>query len=151
MDQDETLGLPRQGGRKSAASLAVVPIASSAVPLQPPSRLTADESAVWRETVASVKPGWFRGSETVLETFCRAVVVERRLAARLHQLDPADERFGGVARTHRAEAMLVGNLAGKLRLTVRATLDRETTKSGVAPASYYDLMALQQGDADAQN
>ena len=151
MNQDETPALPRQRGRQSATARAVVPIATSTVPLQPPSRLSGEESQVWRETVASVKAGWFRGSETVLETFCRAVIVERRLAAVLSQLDPADERYSGVARTHRAEAMLVGNLAGKLRLTVRATRDREATKASASPPSYYDFMALQQGDTDAQN
>jgi hypothetical protein len=62
--------------------------------------LSAEEAAVWRETVASIKAGWFRGSETVLETFCRAVVVERRLGLRLRDLDPADERFGALAGTH---------------------------------------------------
>jgi hypothetical protein len=44
--------------------------------------------------------------------------------------------------------MLFGKLAGKLRLTVRATRDRETTKRAPSP-SFYELMAL--GDADAQN
>jgi hypothetical protein len=101
--------------------LAVLPIDfdAEARPLEPPVRLTAEERAVWEETVRSVQVGWFTGAETALEVFCRAVVLERRLAAELHQITPADERFSDLARTHRDEAMLVGNLADKLRLTVR--------------------------------
>ncbi len=79
-----------------------------------------------------------------------AVVVERRLGLRLRELDPADERYSGLARTHRAVAMLVGNLAGKLRLTVRATRDRETVKATPRPTSFYDLMDLRQGGDDAE-
>jgi hypothetical protein len=68
MNSDEPFALPRRPGGKSAASLAVFPVNANSVPLAPPSRLTVDEAAVWRETAVSVKPGWFRDSETVLET-----------------------------------------------------------------------------------
>jgi hypothetical protein len=30
---------------------------------------------------AAMRPGWFAGSENMLEMFCRSVVLERRLAA----------------------------------------------------------------------
>jgi len=148
MNPDEPLDVRRPRGRKPAAAMEVVAIDANSASLSPPSRLSAEEATVWRESVASVKAGWFRGSETVLETFCRAVIVERRLGLRLRDLDPADERFAVLARMHRNEAMLVGNLAGKLRLTVRATRDRETIKRAPT-ASFYDIMAL--GDPDGQN
>jgi hypothetical protein len=139
MDLVQPLGLPRQRGRKSAASSAV-PIDGATACLAPPSRQTNEERAVWTETVASVRAGWFRGSETALETFCRAVCIERRLAARLREItDPADERFRELVRLHRAEAMLVGNLTGKLRLTVRSTRDRETLKAVPRGPKPWDL------------
>jgi hypothetical protein len=68
-------------------------------------------------------------SELVLETFCRAVVVEMRLAALLRESYPLEDTdFAALARLHRSEAMLVANIAGKLRLTVRATRKRDTRK-----------------------
>jgi hypothetical protein len=91
--------------------------------------LTDEEKRVWKETTETVKPGWFSGSEGLLETFCRSVVIERRLAAWLDQItDPFDDRFSDLLRMHRSEAMLVANLATKLRLTVRSTKDRYSAK-----------------------
>jgi hypothetical protein len=60
-DPDPTL---RKRGRKSAASVTVLPTARTQPP-QPPARFTAAEKAVWRETIESVRPGWFAGSEGV--------------------------------------------------------------------------------------
>ena len=133
MDVDSRWANPdpslRKRGRKSAASLAVIPVDVRMRRPKPPSRLTPEERRVWKETTETVKPGWFSGSEGLLETFCRSVVIERRLATWLDQItDPFDDRFSDLLRMHRSEAMLVANLATKLRLTVRSTKDRYTAK-----------------------
>jgi hypothetical protein len=64
----------------------------------------------------------------VLETFCRAVTIERRLACLLREADLEDLDFGGLVKMHHGAAMLVGNLAGKLRLTVRSVRERDTRR-----------------------
>jgi hypothetical protein len=119
----------RQPGRKSAASLSVIAPDIAQQRPEPPSRLTAAEKRVWRETVERMRPGWFRGSENVLEMFCTSVVLERRLAGWIKELDdPKDFRYRDLIKMHKTEAMLVANLATRLRLTVRSTIDRYAPK-----------------------
>jgi hypothetical protein len=96
---------------------------------KPPSRLSAAERRIWRETVGRARAGWFLGSENMLEMFCRAVALERRLAAWIQGLDdPKDSRYRDLITIHKTEAMLVANLSTRLRLTVRSTVDRYTPK-----------------------
>jgi hypothetical protein len=119
----------RQPGRKSAASLSVITPDIAQQRPEPPSMLTAAAKRVWRETVERMRPGWFRGSENVLEMFCTSVVLERRLARWIEELDsPADPRYRDLIKMHKTEAMLVANLATRLRLTVRSTVDRYAPK-----------------------
>jgi hypothetical protein len=109
--------------------LTVVPIDARMRPLKPPARLSAAERRVWRETTRRAKRGWFRGSENMLEMFCRCVCFERRFADWIKELDdPNDPRFRDLVTMHKTEAMLVANLATRLRLTVRSTVDRYTPK-----------------------
>lgn len=106
-----------------------MPVDVKAQPPEPPSRLTDEEWAIWEEVTKAVRPG---GSEILLETFCRAVATERRLATLLRQSDPANDLdFTNLVKSHRSESMLVAHLAGRLRLTARSTRDRETSKAAV--------------------
>jgi hypothetical protein len=131
----------RKRGRKSAASFGAVPVVDVRMQLpEPPSRLSAPEKRVWRETVETVRPGWFRGSESILEMYCRSVVLERRLAGWLKQIDdPTDGRYRDLVRMHKVEAMLVANLATKLRLTVRSSKDRYAPKVVGAGPKPWDI------------
>jgi hypothetical protein len=115
----------RQPGRKSAFSIVHD---ARLQPLEPPAELTAAERAIWIETVERMRPGWFAGSETMLEMFCRAVCMERRLAGWIKRRGSKDPRFRDLITMHRTEAMLVANLATRLRLTVRSTKDRYAPK-----------------------
>jgi hypothetical protein len=63
--------------------LTVMPVDVKAQPPEPPSRLTDEEWATWEQVTKAVRPDWFRGSEILLETFCRAAATERRLATLL--------------------------------------------------------------------
>jgi hypothetical protein len=128
MDRHEPNGNPHPSGCNSTASLAVPN--ACAEPPAPPGRLSAEEQDIWLETTQSVRPDWFRGSETLLETFCRAVAVERRLASLLREAEPVvDEvEFASLARLHRAEVMAVAALATRLRLTVRSLRERDTRR-----------------------
>ena len=131
----------RQRGRKSAAALAVVPIDARQQRPEPPKRLSRAEKAVWRETTAAVRPDWFWSSEFLLEIFCRSVVLERWLAEQITVTAPTDEHFADLVKMQRAEAMLVGNLAGKLRLTPRSTWDRYTPKLASTLPKPWDVCA----------
>lgn len=111
--------------------------------MQPPTRLSPEEAEVWRETVASVRQGWFCGSEAMLEVFVHAVVTERRLAAALREADPKnDYDFDQLHRLHRGSAMLVASVATKLKLTARAT--RDTVKlPQISRAAWGDVSELE--------
>jgi hypothetical protein len=118
----------RKPGRKSADSLTVVAPDIRMQRPDPPGRLSEDEKAIWREIVAKVKPGWFWSSEHLLELYVRSLAHERMLAAWIKQTDKSHPRYLDVLRMHRSEAMLCGNLAGKLRLTPRSSVDRYAPK-----------------------
>ena len=72
-----------QRGRKSAASLSIVPVTGIQRP-EPPPELSAEESAVWTATTRAMKPDWF-GPETrpILAAYCLHVVTANRVAQRL--------------------------------------------------------------------
>lgn len=128
MNRQQPNGDPHPTGGDATASL-TAPDAHTQ-PLEPPGRLSAEERQIWMEVVQSVRRDWFRGSETVLETFCRAVAVERRPACLLREADPlVDEaEFASLVRLHRSEVMAVAALATRLRLTVRSTRERDTRR-----------------------
>jgi hypothetical protein len=75
-----------------------------------------------------VKPGWFWSSELLLETYCRCIAHERKLAAWLKEIGRDNPHYLEVMRMHRTEKMPCANLAGKLRLTLRSSVDRYTPK-----------------------
>lgn len=138
-DPDPTL---RKRGRESAASVTVLPMARTQ-PRQPPARFTAAEKAVWRETIKSVRPGWFAGSEGVLAMYCTSIVLERGFARWLKQVDdPTHPCYRDAVMAHRAEASLAANLATKLRLTVRSTKDRYAPKAANWPKPWEPPMMI---------
>jgi hypothetical protein len=130
-DLSEPFDQPRRRGRQSAAAMAVLPVDIKAKPLPPPERLSEDEKAVWRETVASVRPGWFESCENLLEIYCRAICVERQLAELLRQANPADEGFANLVRLHKSEMLACAHLEGRLRLTTRSIKPRDSVRGTV--------------------
>jgi hypothetical protein len=114
----------RQPGRKSASSFAVIPGVERARP-EPPRKLSRQEKAVWRDVVERFRPDHFVGCEHLLECYCRAVAMERWLVEQIKATNPSDsKRLAALLPLQKAEAMLVGNLAGKLRMSPRSRLDR---------------------------
>lgn len=76
--------------RKSAASLAVVPLAPKERP-SPPDRLGPEEAILWRECTASKAPDFFdSASRPILEQYCIMVCLARGLAADLAALRRQD-------------------------------------------------------------
>ena len=66
--------MKRPPGRKSAASLSVVPIGERPRP-EPPEKMIEAEKVVWRETTAALRPDWFQGAECVLGAYVGAVIM----------------------------------------------------------------------------
>jgi hypothetical protein len=122
----------RKRGRRSAAAFTVVPDSRMQQP-QPPDRLTAAEKAIWREIVEKVRAGWFYSSEHLLEAYVCTLAQQQQLQGFLQQAEPGSERYGELMRLQLSVTSLVGNLATKLRLTPRSTIDRYTPR--VVPSS----------------
>jgi phage terminase small subunit len=135
----ETKGEPiptvSKRGRKSSASLAVVPIDVAQQRPKPPAGLSAEEKRVWNTIVTRCRAGWFHTSESLLEAYCHAVAHERALGAMAAEAGASDPRYPELLKMQRAEAMLAGNLATKLRLTPRSSIDKNITRLTVAPLS----------------
>lgn len=63
-------------GKKSAAALAVKPIARASKHVEPPGDLPEAGAALWRQIVQELPPEHFRfGDLPLLENFCRAVLL----------------------------------------------------------------------------
>jgi hypothetical protein len=118
----------RQRGRRSAASLSV--IASTAIPRPaPPRGLARDVKQVWREVAARFQPEHFVGCEFLLESLCESIVMSRWLTKQIKLTDVNDhKRLTVLVQLQKAEALLAGNLAGKLRLSPRSRFDRYSVR-----------------------
>ena len=122
-----------QRGRKSAASLAIVPrIYSAPERPEPPSEISAEEARVWREVVGAMSSEWFATAEThvLLRTFCCHVRFADLLAAALRVTDlhrdlSTVERLAGM---YARETAILISLATKMRLTHQSSFDPKKKK-----------------------
>ena len=120
-----------QRGRKSSASLAVVPIGQPQRP-EPPQGMPKEEAKVWRHTVGAMRADWF-GAEThpLLAQYCRHVAnatvisreIKRRLAAGNDIVD-----LDRLLAMHARESQALSSAATRLRLTPRSTRDKDTNR-----------------------
>jgi hypothetical protein len=116
-----------RGGRKSAASLAVVNVLGNERPA-PPDELTEIQAVEWREIAARMPPDWFtRENFPLLEEYCRHIVRARVLAADITKFErfPSEvrltsdgiQRYDMLLRMADRERAALLNLATKMRLT----------------------------------
>jgi hypothetical protein len=75
----------------------------------------------------------------LLELYVVALAHERMLADWIKQTDKSDPRYLDVLRMHRTEAMLCGNLSGKLRLTPRSSVNRYAPKLASSMPKPWDM------------
>src|SRR5262245_4984515 len=78
----DRVGTLRKRGRVSGAALAVVPAEEIDVRRgrpQAPERLSDEERALWEKLTFSRRPGWFAGSEEVLESYVTTALQVREL------------------------------------------------------------------------
>ena len=109
-----------QRGRKSQASLAIVPFVVQQHP-HPPPEFSAEEAAIWNSLVGSKSREWFEHSSTqiMLPSFCFAVALADRLAAELRQVEDIDadpDRLATLVGMYGRQTGVVARLAGKMRL-----------------------------------
>lgn len=133
----------RQRGRPSTASMmAVMPGDRPA----PPDELQPDEAAEWNRIVDRMPPDWFTAeTHPVLIQFCRQICMARRVAAQLADCEATfvvDEKgisirpkgwfddYRELVRLNNQTAMVVGNLATKMRLTPQSRYDSKIAAGG---------------------
>jgi hypothetical protein len=129
----------RPRGRKSAAALSVVSPDVSLQHPEPPKRLNAAEKKIWREITGRLRPGWLYSSEHLFEIFVGLVAQQRQLAALISAAEPGSKRHLDLLKLAKSTALAAGNLAGKLRLTPRSTVDRYTPKIAVSTVAPWEL------------
>ena len=121
-----------QRGRKSSASLAVVPV----VPLapqgrpEPPEHLNEAEATEWRELVAAMRSDWFgRESHGLLERYVRHVCLARLIANVIPaQIGDDIAAFDKLTAMHARESQAISSLATRMRLTHQSARDSKTLR-----------------------
>ena len=123
----------RQRGRKSAASLSVVPIATDARRPPPPENLAAAEAKIWTAIVASVPGGWVTvAQEPLLTAYCRHVASGDTLSAMIDHSRPdwtcreELQRYSRLLGIRLRETSAMMSLATKMRLTQQSTMHPRT-------------------------
>jgi hypothetical protein len=114
-------------GRKSAASLSVVPVIPGAGRPDPPSHLDAIESQIWRAVVGALPDRWIdaAGEQVLLRLVAQAAVaagLETRLRALRAQRPPDGEDIAMLAGMHGGVAKSVAYLLATLRATPRSRM-----------------------------
>ena len=112
-------------GRKSAASLSVVPVVPGAGRPDPPSHLDASEAQIWRAVVGALPDHWIdaAGEQILCRLVCQAAIAERceqQLRQLRAQRTSEDEKFAALAGTHRDTAKSIAYLLTTLRATPRS-------------------------------
>lgn len=127
--------IPRKPGRKSAASLTLVPL----VPrprMEPAKGMPAAVAKIFRRTVESVEADWFdEGSRPLLVAYCRHVHDSERLAKMIEASPPPSDgpealkRYADLLRMRDREDRATVALARSMRLTQGSRFRRETAGS----------------------
>jgi hypothetical protein len=126
----------------AARSIAISPIDR----LAPPPELSEAEARVFRQTVATVAPGYFAAEDLVLLcAYARTAVLERQAAEQLAATMAAGGKTGSLAAVHTQVARTLMNLAIRLRIGPRARAPGDNSRRRSAQPgspSFYETMAL---------
>jgi hypothetical protein len=128
----------RQRGRKSTASLSVVPISIDAQRPAPPSNLNKPQADLWRSIVADMPAGWFRSGDALLTMFCRHADTGNWLS-KLIDAEPRDlanlQRLDRLLAMRARETQMVSSLATRMRLTQQARISPRSAGRAVDNAA----------------
>jgi len=78
------------------------------------------------------------GSEPLLECYCRLFSQARDIAASIAQEESGSGQHRELVGLHRSVVMAAGNIAGRLRLTVRSSVDRYVRKVAASGPKPWD-------------
>lgn len=117
--------MPR--GRKSAASLSVVPLVPWQGRPEPPAGLDSLEQRIWRDVVDALPAHWLDlAGQIILRRLVAQAAISERREARLRQLRAQDQDVGedadALAALHGVSAKTVAYLLGQLRATPRSRI-----------------------------
>ncbi len=110
--------MARQRGRKSAASLTVVPFVEQPKP-DAPKHLSAEQKQIWRDIVDAMVPSHFPAATyPLLEVYCTCVARCRAIERLLRQADPkADfKKYRMLVTMQCQQSALLCSLSTRLRL-----------------------------------
>jgi hypothetical protein len=128
-------GTPRKRGRKSSASLSILPVDVAFCHPTPPASFSVEEKRIWQAVCAETRPGLFRASEHLLAIYVRALAIERRLSEVLKTVEPDSERYSNLVRLHNLQAKTCASLAGRLRLTPRSSIEPRAPRLSAVPTA----------------
>ena len=117
--------MPR--GRKSAASLSVVPLVPGQGRPEPPASLDSLEKQIWRDVVDALPAHWLDlAGQLILRRLVAQAAISERREARLRQLRAREEDGGedadALAALHGVSSKTVAYLLGQLRATPRSRI-----------------------------
>jgi hypothetical protein len=123
-------------GKKSAASLSVVPVTPGQRP-EPPADLNEKQADIWRSVVATKPADWFApDSFPLLVAYCRAIVVHHSISEQIDSFDMAwladDDglkRYDKLASIQERQARLIASLATRMRLSQQSRYKAETAST----------------------
>ena len=124
----------RQRGRKSSASLTVVPLSTKDRRPSPPAHLNATEKKLWRDIVTSCPSGWFTvAQEALLAGFCchaSAADFISKLIEKERPIDVTDRdkfrRYAKLLTMRGRETAAMSALATRMRLTQQSQIQPRT-------------------------
>ena len=114
-------------GRKSAASLVVVPLVPGQGRPEPPVELDTLEARVWREVVAALPAHWIDpAGQLILRRLVAQSAIAERLEERIRALrsqgQDDSKEAGALAARHDVAGKAVANLLTQLRATPRSRM-----------------------------
>jgi hypothetical protein len=119
----------RKPGPKSGASFAtIVPDVRRQHP-SPPAWMSKREKEIFVGLTERTRPGFFYSAEPLLTTYVSALAQAEQLARAVAQVEVGTKRHTELTRLQCSVMMLAANLAGKLRLTPRSSVDRYAPKT----------------------
>jgi hypothetical protein len=114
-------------GRKSVASLSVVPLVPGQGRPEPPASLDALEKQIWRDVVDALPAHWLDlAGQLILRRLVAQAAISERREARLRLMRAQDHDDGedadALATLHGVTAKTVAYLLGQLRATPRSRI-----------------------------
>lgn len=119
-------------GKKSAASLSVVPSIGVIQRPEPPSDLTTDQANEWVAVVNRMPADWFpRETHAMLAHYCRHVVSARRVGDLIENLMESESSsdwvgdYDRLLKMQEREGRALSSLATRMRISQQASYDKK--------------------------